>query len=785
MESSKKNTLRRPMTVIKKRSGPLDDVLVEVNRLEGTIMPQTVSQANNESNYTGAGNTQETSNDCVAEIERELSVNSRRRSQVRDKDRDKEKKRERWLLTRKTWRYMTDAGRKLIPDGLHHGSENIPIIEAQFQRVCASEPRFILWRRKTSFPGASKGCRRRIKLLPRNRNNQPTASSLVQIQCESENIDHTIELLQTYLKIHEPYKTTALLGTKTIRPDQTMSPSSRRPLISNSPTSNELELRDKNCVSQLMECLNILCKNSTLNGLEMVDITPSVLEDKAYLRKVYNMLKKQQLHRLLHSSEPKRSGFGRAASFSNLFSYTSSSSKRRDIPKNDLVSKNIKSLLKSDTQTALTATLKRQKQPPNSLEFICNANRITCDLNAIIRKPTAIIEKNFNSCGTQTSFIQLGELKQIASQYEYMLENSNNLAVAEDPEKNANRRKSSIDNEDVSQSVSDTIKRYLRMARKKSVHDGDANRFKSVNYDRNLRNIKAKGEINPPGMDEYNNKAAQTLDAWALIALDHIRGNEYSNILENAHLDWQRDLDERLKKKIEWEKMIKNVDTNSRHNDSIDAIRSKKDTEYSCTASAPTSPTNVVNYAPKEKAVRTASALLSSGSQFFSNLLHANLPESSSNPNLKNDKISDVCTTFKNETTNMQKSKSLSNVGQFVSRKIWGSRTKCQSRQSLSQEFMPPSHKWTPSDNCTWVSEHGETLHLADTSLEKLSDTEAEILTHIALKKIKELNIGSDIELTTKSNKRKIIPKKRALTTGFFDIGLNDYMYIPFLAQAA
>lgn len=44
----------------------------------------------------------------------------------------------------------------------------------------------------------------------------------------------------------------------------------------------------------------------------------------------------------------------------------------------------------------------------------------------------------------------------------------------------------------------------------------------------------------------------------------------------------------------------------------------------------------------------------------------------------------------------MQKSKSLSNVGQFVSRKIWGSRSKCQNRQNHSQDFAPQRQKWTP-----------------------------------------------------------------------------------------
>lgn len=86
--------------------------------------------------------------------------------------------------------------------------------------------------------------------------------------------------------------------------------------------------------------------------------------------------------------------------------------------------------------------------------------------------------------------------------------------------KSGYRRRSSVDNDDVSQSVSDTIKRYLRMARKKSVDSDKVDRFKRVNYDRNLRNIKAKGEITKPGDDDGLNKGCQTNDEWILTYRD-------------------------------------------------------------------------------------------------------------------------------------------------------------------------------------------------------------------------------------------------------------------------
>lgn len=45
----------------------------------------------------------------------------------------------------------------------------------------------------------------------------------------------------------------------------------------------------------------------------------------------------------------------------------------------------------------------------------------------------------------------------------------------------------------------------------------------------------------------------------------------------------------------------------------------------------------------------------------------------------------------------MQKSKSLSNVGQFVSRKIWGNRSKYQNRPDGSSDVAAYTQKWAPS----------------------------------------------------------------------------------------
>lgn len=72
-------------------------------------------------------------------------------------------KKTRWLLTRKTWRYMADAGRKLIPEGVQNKPENIEKIEENFQKLCQNEKKFLIWKRKLSYPGASGSFRRRNK----------------------------------------------------------------------------------------------------------------------------------------------------------------------------------------------------------------------------------------------------------------------------------------------------------------------------------------------------------------------------------------------------------------------------------------------------------------------------------------------------------------------------------------------------------------------------------------------------------------------------------------------
>jgi hypothetical protein len=62
------------------------------------------------------------------------------------------KKRERWLLTRKTWRFMADAGKLLIPESLRRGkdmkeytNDELARLEEHFNSICDQQQDFIEW----------------------------------------------------------------------------------------------------------------------------------------------------------------------------------------------------------------------------------------------------------------------------------------------------------------------------------------------------------------------------------------------------------------------------------------------------------------------------------------------------------------------------------------------------------------------------------------------------------------------------------------------------------------
>ncbi|KAK7067988.1 hypothetical protein SK128_008974 [Halocaridina rubra] len=73
------------------------------------------------------------------------------------------KLKERWLLTRKTWRYMSDAGKKLFPEGVNPQKiEDIPKVEEHFQKVNNRNREFILWPQPQESPRTARRRRKRL-----------------------------------------------------------------------------------------------------------------------------------------------------------------------------------------------------------------------------------------------------------------------------------------------------------------------------------------------------------------------------------------------------------------------------------------------------------------------------------------------------------------------------------------------------------------------------------------------------------------------------------------------
>ena len=64
----------------------------------------------------------------------------------------KPKKKERWLVTRKTWRYMADAGKLLIPEALRKGKDekdytedDLSLLYEHYQNVSEQQRDFVIW----------------------------------------------------------------------------------------------------------------------------------------------------------------------------------------------------------------------------------------------------------------------------------------------------------------------------------------------------------------------------------------------------------------------------------------------------------------------------------------------------------------------------------------------------------------------------------------------------------------------------------------------------------------
>lgn len=577
----------------------------------------------------------------------------------------KNKPKERWLLTRKTWRYMADAGRRLIPEGALNRAEDVPKIEAYFQEVCHKESRFLLWR-KGSYPGAlafrshrrrkdrrtiGGSCRakassadeaddvrttdvtarplcarvdvNKLKYDFLNRR-EPVDHPLLETTEEETGVeDQLVEMLERYLKlgpVQEPRVDGAELINKLRQHYETVT---RRNVPGTS--SNILQNKTDNVLS------------ATLGRYLRERATSDLLMDRKLLEKLCVELRKNK-NRLVLSSQWRTS---------MLHDET------------------------YDTDDEMDGVMGGRIRP-TTLPVI------------------SIQDEVRRTHGTQTLPVLEKELIRIEQELEANArkEREENASGMMSPGGSASRRRSSVENDDVSQSVSDTIKRYLRMARKKSSDADKADRFKRINYDKNLRNIKAKNVVDSPSEDDGNSKGCQTEDAWtSAYRISAVAAT-------GASSEYSSSCDERA----------------------------------SVAASPPT-----LSPPPTPSA-----SFLSTGQSFLSHLLHG---KQHTNPAQSHQSGSAAVPAA------MQKSKSSSSVvhqgSRLVAKKIFRSRSKSQSRLQALQS------PWTPQGGCVWSHVTGRQVILTDRSLLQLTDVERRLLHKVALAKLQTYNLGVTVRPPT------------------------------------
>ncbi|CAO1343516.1 unnamed protein product [Diamesa serratosioi] len=653
---------------------------------------------------------------------RKPSMKERERSLKRQPSSGTGEKKTRWLLTRKTWRMMSDAGRKLIPDGVQNKPENMAKLEEHFQNLCANEKKFLIWKRKLSYPGASGSFRRKnknkISKRPVTVGSPPTGSSAD--ECEDDRPrgkatdDLIIKMLEKYLSINSDIdeSESELVGSSHLY-DTTKSN------VQDHSIWHPGNYNESIHSSLLLDSLKQYRKKNYSPYIESDAISTDLLKDKVLLRKILNDIRTQQKY---SKSIPPSTMLKTITTKTTSTSTTTSTSK---------------SSLDSSSPTTPTS-------PPGILK--------NSSAQLAARKIAQI--KTFRSGEVQTDGIPLSRLNLLFDEYKKMVEEERQEEEDAQGDGSRGARKLSIDNKDVSQSVSDTIKRYLMMARKKPKNNDDANRFKRVNYDRNLRNIKAKGEITKPGDDDGLMKGCQTDSNW----LEVLYGNESE---------------------------LNRCCTSPIYSPIVLSQETKTPPSIS------PSPSPSLPSSPPSPSTSGGGGLIQSSTQFLSNLLwhhsnNSNNQLNSTNSSPSSSSMTTATMVADSSAIAMQKSKSSSNVGHLVSKKIFRSRSKSQTRgQSVIQPLTPASPntkpQWTPQGNCIWVTNNGKRVQLRDVFVPNLTEVERVVLEKTASEKILQLGITvlpyAASQAPQKPPKRRVLLlKRKAVTTGFFDSkGKEDY----------
>lgn len=664
---------------------------------------------------------------------------SSRDSSSRDQKR-KRPTRERWLLTRKTWRYMADAGRRLIPEGAQNRPEDVPKIEAYFQEVCHREPKFLLWR-KSSYPGAlgfrshNRKNRRKIGGSCREKASSADEADTSQAQASGTRLD--LQRLKNEF-LHGPSSSGSVASHRQKHFLGCERPLPEVPETTVTSPDNEEEETERELMETLSKYLNLREKSvDTLStDDEVVDIDYQRLIDQ--LRKYLSASNILEDHSDSMTttedrmSERKRTTTQRPLSPLSRVSfeaetqeritldifrryYSKSTSRQKVIT--DLLTdrklleklyfglrqtRSFKSrsggivgggsgfspLWTSTEQTAFGLRSRRQgdevykgdghdyEDNMGTVSWKCLGKSLSKDPREMSPfSPPPLIEiqdkceSGIVNRGTQTEPIPAIVLVAIEDE----LKKARASAAQEGKEDRnaggAGRRRSSVDNDDVSPSVSDTIKRYLRMARKKSLDADKVDRFKRVNYDRNLRNIKPKGEITMPGDDDGLNKGCQPDESW-IAALKELKLEDISSDPEMS--PGGDDL------------------SGSRFTSSRSSLEGAGISDDAFLSPLP------IHMGGKPSPHHSHSSILSTGQNFLSNLLHGLQHQQQQHQG--NEDISGMTQSSASIAIPvggaMQKSKSSSSVvhhGSRVAKKIWRARSKSQSRATSSA-----TSSWTP-----------------------------------------------------------------------------------------
>lgn len=522
----------------------------------------------------------------MADDRRGGSAEDRRRSSV-DPDgmgkarRARKPTKERWLLTRKTWKYMADAGRRLIPEGALNRPEDVPKIEAYFQEVCQREPKFLLWR-KSSYPGA-------VGFRPHRRRTRTKGGSCRQASSADEAEEATpprkqvgnLVITQTsggrfdISKLKKDF-----LESPTTKGPRSALKSSASASASLSASATAEDPDQKELIDMIQKYLNVQDRPPPPAGQPGFNYQDLIDKLQQHLALVFGKQNERE-RRTLGTSRPSSSnslheGDPVQRSLLDTLSRYYSRSPNRDHIIQDLLTdrKLLKKLYYDLRQTkgfrgsrvhlssnsgghssssmpqwrsGLHAT-RRDEEYEEENDDDYNEGPWERRPGRGIGSPPPLVEvqgetgERYAETGIQTDHLVEATLRILRAEAAEkkrlrLLEEEEAMKEAAKPDdKKSPRRRSSVDHDDVSQSVSDTIKRYLRMARKKSVDGDKADRFKRINYDKNLRNIKPKGEISKPGDDDGLSKGCQTEGDWLdtmveVVTVDKSPGSFFSHLL--------------------------------------------------------------------------------------------------------------------------------------------------------------------------------------------------------------------------------------------------------------